>query len=78
MEREKEVGIYQKIVPPKTLVNREVWKVSLLRGMYVARLLALIQIIWLKGSRFIVMIKIDELCNVGQSWGEGELVCCSL
>jgi hypothetical protein len=22
--------------------------------------------------------KIDVFCNVGQAWGEGELVCCSL
>lgn len=36
MEKEKEVGIQQKIIPLKTLVDREGWKVSLLKGMYVA------------------------------------------
>ncbi len=42
-EKEKEAVIYQKIAPPKkTLVDREGWKVSLLKGMYVAILPALI------------------------------------
>ncbi len=67
MEREKEVGIYRKIVPPKALVDQEGWMVSLLKGMYVARLLALIQVIWLKGRRLTCDKKIDELCNVGQT-----------
>lgn len=49
-ERGKEVAIYWKIAPPKALVDREEWKVSLLKGIYVIRLLTLIQIIWLKGS----------------------------
>jgi hypothetical protein len=46
---EKEVAIYQKIVPPKVLVNQEGWKVSLLKGMYATRLPTLIQVIFVKG-----------------------------
>jgi hypothetical protein len=45
MEREKEVGINQKIVPLKTFVDRKGWKVSLFNGLYVVRLLALIWVI---------------------------------
>lgn len=41
-EKENEVFIYQKIVPPKALVDWKGWKVSLLKRMYVIRLLALI------------------------------------
>jgi hypothetical protein len=37
-EKEKEATIYRKIAPPKALVDREGWKVSLLKGMYIARL----------------------------------------
>jgi len=48
---ENDATIYQKIDPLKALVDQEGWKVSLLKGMYVAQLLALIQVIWLKGSR---------------------------
>ncbi len=44
-EREKEVAIYQKIVPLEALVNQEGWKVSFLKGMYVAWLSTLIQVI---------------------------------
>jgi hypothetical protein len=49
-EREKEAAIYRKITLLKALINRERWEVSLLNGMYATRLLALIQVIWLKGS----------------------------
>jgi hypothetical protein len=77
-EREKEAAIYQEITPLKTLINRKGWKVSLLNGMYAIRLLALIQVIWLKGSRVTYVVKkIDELCGVGQVGGEGEFVYCS-
>jgi len=41
-EREKEVAIFKKIVPLEAFVDWEGWKVSLLKGMYVARLLTLI------------------------------------
>jgi hypothetical protein len=38
-EKENEEGnIYQKIVPSKVLVDQKGWKVSLFKGMYVARL----------------------------------------
>ncbi len=58
-EKEKinEVIIYQKIVPWKALVDQKGWKVSLLKGMYVVRLLALIQVIWLKGDRLTYVAK---------------------
>lgn len=56
-ENENEVVVYQKIVPPKALVNWEGWKVTLLRKMYVVRLPALIQVIWLKGSWFTYVAK---------------------
>lgn len=41
-----------KIAPPKVLVDKEGWKVSMLKGIYVARISTFIQAIWLKGSRF--------------------------
>jgi len=44
-EKEKEAIIYRKIAPLKTLVNQEGQKVSLLKGMYVAKLPTLIQVI---------------------------------
>jgi hypothetical protein len=44
-EKENKVVVYHKITPPKALVDQEGWKVSLLNGMYAARLLALIQVI---------------------------------
>ncbi len=70
-EREKDVAIYRKITPLEALINRKGWKVSLLNGMYATRLLALIQVIWLKGSRVTYVVKkIDELCGVGQVGGE--------
>lgn len=43
--KEKESIIYQKIAPLKALMEWEGWKVFLLKGMYVARLLALMQVI---------------------------------
>ncbi len=43
--REKEVAIYKKIVSPEALVNWEGWKISLLKGMYAAKLPTLIQVI---------------------------------
>jgi hypothetical protein len=49
-EREKEASIYQKIASLEALINQEEWKASLLKGMYVVQLLALIQVIWLKGN----------------------------
>ncbi len=56
-EREKKAAIYQKIASLEALIDQEGWKVSLLKGMYVAKLLALIQVIWLKGSRFTYVTK---------------------
>jgi hypothetical protein len=41
-EREKEVTIYRKIASLEALIDWEGWKVSLFKGMYVAKLLALI------------------------------------
>jgi len=41
-EKEKEATIYQKIALPKALIDREGWKVSLLKGMYATILPALI------------------------------------
>ncbi len=56
-ERENEVAIYWKIAPLKALVDREGWKVSLFKGIYVVRLSALIQIIWLKSSHLTFVAK---------------------
>jgi hypothetical protein len=42
IEREKEVATYWKIVSLETLIDRKGWKVSLLKGMYVAKLPTLI------------------------------------
>jgi len=44
-EKEKEAIIYRKIISLEVLVNREGWKVSLFKGMYAVKLLALIQVI---------------------------------
>ncbi len=41
-----------KITPLKALGDKEGWKMSMLKGMYVVTMLTLIQGIWLKGSRF--------------------------
>ncbi len=41
-EKEKEAVVYRKIIPLEALIDREGWKVSLLKGMYAARLSALI------------------------------------
>jgi hypothetical protein len=46
-----------KIAPPEVLVDREGWKVSMLEGIYVAKIFALVQTIWLKGSCFIYVAK---------------------
>jgi hypothetical protein len=56
-EREKEGAIYWKIAPLKALVDREGWKVSLFKGIYVARLSTLIQMIWLKGNQLTFVAK---------------------
>jgi hypothetical protein len=61
-QKEKEMTIYWKITPPKTLVDWEGWKVSLLKCMYVTRLPILIQVIWLKGSKFAYVAK--KLLNI--------------
>jgi hypothetical protein len=55
IEREKEVATYWKIVSLETLIDRKGWKVSLLKGMYVAKLPTLIQVIWLKGTQLTYM-----------------------
>jgi hypothetical protein len=34
---------FLKIVPPKALVDKEGWKISMLKGIYVVRMFALIQ-----------------------------------
>ncbi len=39
-----------KIAPSKVLVDKEGWNVSMLKGIYAARISTLIQTIWLKGS----------------------------
>jgi hypothetical protein len=41
-EKEKEADVYGTIVPSKALVDKEGWKVSLLKGIYAVKLLALI------------------------------------
>jgi len=56
-KREREATIYQKIVSPKALVNWEGWKVSLFKAMYATRLLALINVIWLKGNQLTYIAK---------------------
>jgi hypothetical protein len=56
-EKEKEVAIHLKIVQPNAIVDCEGWKVSFLKGMYDAKLLALIQVIWLKGNKFTYVAK---------------------
>jgi hypothetical protein len=48
---------FQQIAPPKILVDREGWKMSMFKGMYIARMSILIQGIWLKGSRLIYVAK---------------------
>jgi len=53
-KKEREATIYQKITSPKALVNRDGWKVSLFKGMYVVRL---IHVIWLKGSQLTYVAK---------------------
>ncbi len=45
------------IVPIKALVNQKGWKVSLFKGMYDVRILALIQVIRLKGNKLIYVAK---------------------
>lgn len=49
-EKEKETNIDQKIAPLEALIDQEGWKASLLKGMYVVQLLAVIQMIWSKGN----------------------------
>ncbi len=56
-EKEKEVATHLKIVPPNAIVDYEGGKVSFLKGMYDAKLFALIQVIWFKGSKFIYVAK---------------------
>ncbi len=46
-----------KIAPPEVLVDREGWKVSMLKGIYVAKIFVLVQAIQLKGSCFIYVAK---------------------
>jgi hypothetical protein len=41
---------FLKIAPPKVLVDKEGWKVFMLKCIYAARISAFIQTIWLKGS----------------------------
>jgi hypothetical protein len=41
----------------KNMVDKEGWKVFMLKGIYVARMSILIQAIWLKGSRLIYVAK---------------------
>ncbi len=48
---------FKKIAPLEALVDMEGWKVSMLKGMYVARMPILIQGIWLKESRFTYVTK---------------------
>jgi hypothetical protein len=50
IERGLTVPNFQKIAPLEALVDREGWKMSMLKGMYIARMPILIQGIWLKGS----------------------------
>jgi hypothetical protein len=45
IEKEKEAATYRKITSPEALVDYEGWKVSFLKGMYVTKLPALIQVI---------------------------------
>ncbi len=40
--KKKEAIVYQKITPLKALVDREGWKVPLLKGMYIVKLSTLI------------------------------------
>jgi len=54
----KEATIHLKIIPPNAIVNYEGWKVSFLKGMYNAKLPALIQVILLKGSKLTYAAKI--------------------
>jgi len=48
---------FQKIAPPKILVDREGWKMSMFKGMYIARMPTLIQGIWLQGNRLAYVAK---------------------
>lgn len=48
---------FQKLAPQKALVDREGWKVSMLKGMYIAQMPTLIQGIWLNGSRLTYVAK---------------------
>jgi hypothetical protein len=56
LTKQKELNL-QKIAPPKVLVDSEGWKVSMFKGMYITRMLALIQGIWLKGNCLTYMAK---------------------
>jgi hypothetical protein len=48
---------FLKIAPLEALVDNERWKMSMLKGMYAARMPTLIQSIWLKGSRLTYVVK---------------------
>jgi hypothetical protein len=54
--KQKELN-FQKITPLETLVYMEGWKIFMLKGMYATKKPALIQGIWLKGSRLIYVAK---------------------
>jgi len=57
-KEEKEATIYRKITPLEALVDWEGWKVYIFKCMYVARLPALIQVIWFKGNKLTYVAKI--------------------
>ncbi len=46
-----------KIAPLEALVDREGWKVFMLKGMYARKMPALIQGVWLKRNRLMYMAK---------------------
>jgi hypothetical protein len=56
-KKENEVAIHLKIVPPNAIVDYEGWNFFFPKGMYDAKLFALIQIIWLKRNKFTYVAK---------------------
>lgn len=56
-EKENEVAIHLKIVPPNAIMDYEGWNFIFPKGMCDAKLFALIQIIWLKSNKFTYVAK---------------------
>jgi hypothetical protein len=70
LTKEKELSLL-KIAPPKALVDKERWKVSMFKSMYAAKMHALIEGIWLKRNcltyvakkLMILVVFVKSKCN---------------